>query len=269
MTIAIDGHVHIYSDFSTSRFFDAAWENCSKLSSGQGLPTSPDCALFLTEGGENNVFKTLWQMAESQDQVSVDSFRFLRTGESNSLIVEKGDKRMFFFAGRQHVSQENIELLSLFSKHKINDRSLPLAELAQTVADNGGVVVLPWGVGKWFGKRGDVVKRLLTSDRNIPLFCGDNGNRPLLWPTPSLLRFARKNHIPILSGSDPLPLASHCNRVASFGTLLLQGKLPKSHPAASLRDQLSKVENLREFGSRYNPVRFFCDQLRINLFNRR
>ncbi len=143
-----------------------------------------------------------------------------------------------------------------------------MPELAQSVADNGGVVVLPWGVGKWFGTRGEVVKNFLDSAHDFPLFLGDNGNRPSFWPTPSLFGLANEKNILLLSGSDPLPLASHCSRVATSGTLLVDGKISKSYPAASLREQLKQVKHLKEYGYRFKPVRFFYDQLRITILNR-
>jgi len=268
MSIAIDGHVHIYPNFSVSRFFDAAWENFSKLNTAHGLTVEPDCALFLTEGGENAIFEALAQRADSYASESTNKLRFQKTEEPDSLIAEKNGRYIYVFAGRQHISAENIEVLSLFSRKQITDRSLPLSELAHNIAGSDGVVVVPWGVGKWFGSRGKVVEAFLNSAHEFPMFIGDNGNRPLFWPTPSLFRVAHKKRVPLLSGSDPLPLASHDNRVATSGTLLLNGKISKSHPAASLRKQLNQVENLREFGNRLNPVRFIYDQLHINLLNR-
>jgi len=270
MSIAIDGHVHIYPNFSVSRFFDAAWVNFSKIRSEHELTAEPDYALFLTEGGESNIFGDLSKQADSYTSESTDKLRFQRTEEPDSLIAEKNGRCIYVFAGKQYISAENIELLSLFSRKQITDKSLPLSELAQSIAGNDGVVVVPWGVGKWFGKRGEVVKKFLNSAHEFPVFLGDNGNRPLFWPTPSLFRIARETRVPLLSGSDPLPLASHYNRAATSGTLLLDGKMSSSCPAASLRKQLNlnQVENLKEFGYRLAPVRFFYDQLRINILNR-
>ncbi len=70
MSIAIDGHVHLYPNFSVSRFFDAAWVNFLKLSKEGGLTAEPDYAVFLTEGGESDVFGDLSKRTDSYTTVS-------------------------------------------------------------------------------------------------------------------------------------------------------------------------------------------------------
>jgi len=263
MTIIIDAHVHIYPEFSIDCFFEAGFRNFSKIGAGKGLSETSDYVLFLTEGGEHNVFGDLCKRAESDALKAGGGLCFLKTEESETIIVKKNSQCIYVFSGRQYVSNENVELLALFSKQHIEDKSLSLADLCQAVVNDGGIAVLPWGVGKWLGKRGAVVKNLIDSSCDIPIFLGDNGNRPLFWPTPSLLRYARKKQIPILSGSDPLPLLSHCNRVASSGTILLHGELSKVKPAASLRKQLNCIQDSIEFGSRMKGIRFLCDQLQL------
>ncbi|OEU54768.1 MAG: hypothetical protein BA862_14095 [Desulfobulbaceae bacterium S3730MH12] len=272
MSIFIDAHVHIYSAFGIEQFFTAAFDNFLKASKNETLSDSASYVLALAEGEGYDVFSSLSQNAasfenKSEKQTGPDSLVFYKTAEPDSLLVCKGKETIALLAGRQHVSRENIEVISLLSSVKLEEKLMPLADLAQTVATNGGIVVLPWGVGKWFGGRGKIVRRFLDTAYDFPLFLGDNGNRPSFWPTPSLFRIAQEKHLPLLSGSDPLPLASHCNRVATSGTVLLDGKISSSHPAASLRKQLNGNENLREFGGRLNPVRFFYDQLRINLLS--
>ncbi len=270
MSIFIDAHVHIYSEFVIEQFFTAAFENFLKASKNEALSESAGYVLALAEGEGYDVFSSLSQSAvsfenKSEKQTGSDSLAFYKTAEPDSLFVCRGKETIVLLAGRQHVSRENIEVISLFSSVNLEAKMMPLADLAQTVAANGGIVVLPWGVGKWFGRRGKIVRRFLDTAYEFPLFLGDNGNRPSFWPTPSLFRIAQEKHVPLLSGSDPLPLASSCNRVATSGTVLSGGKISLSHPAASIRKQLNENENSREFGGRLNPVRFFYDQLRINL----
>lgn len=280
MPIFIDGHVHIHPDFNLNRFFAAALENFSRAAGKQDASDdNTRYVLALTEGGDCDVFSNLYQQAQavSFEEASViqpasDSFVFHKTAEANSLIVRKGNQAIILVAGRQLVSKENIELLSLFSAIKIKDKTLSLAKLAQTVADNDGLAVVPWGVGKWFGARGKVVSSLLFSNPVFPLFCGDNGNRPLLWPEPALLRQARELGVPLLSGSDPLPLASHVNRPASCGTFIRHGDVSLEYPAASLRKLLVSAKTdkleLKPFGCRTASLPFVSDQLRINLRKR-
>ena len=270
MSTFIDAHVHIYSEFDIEQFFTAAFDNFLRASKNEKLSDSAGYVLALAEGEGYDVFSSLSQNAVSfentpERQTGPDSLVFYRTAEPDSLLVCKGKETIALLAGRQHISRENIEVISLFSSVKLEEKAMSLADLAQTVAANGGIVVLPWGVGKWLGGRGEIVRKFLDTAYEFPLFLGDNGNRPSFWPTPSLFRIAHEKHVPLLSGSDPLPLASHYSRVATSGTILSGGKISLSHPAESLRKQLNRNENLREFGGRLNPVRFFYDQLRINL----
>lgn len=273
MAILIDAHVHIYPEFSISQLIEAAFINFAEVDPGNGGDTTADYALFLTEGGNYNVFADLHKRATSGDSQQEIGLHFLQTGEQNSLIVQKNRAQnnsvpkdidsMYVFPGRQYVSKENIELLGLFVTQHIEDKSLTLEELYHSVVNSGGIAVIPWGVGKWLGKRGKVLKNLLDCSLDTPFFLGDNGNRPWFWPTPGLLRYAQKKQIAILSGSDPLPLASHCNRAASSGTLLKRGELSKTHPAESLHKQLNNSIELIQFGRRMKAIRFFCDQYRL------
>ncbi len=265
MAIAIDGHVHIYPAFPMEEFFDAAFANFAEVLQRHGLSPKSDAVIFLTEGGEHDVFSTLREQAVLPDDTSPEGLRFLKTEEKDSLVAEKNGRTVYIISGRQHVSTENIELLSLFSSERIPDRSLPLADLAEQVRRCGGMVVVPWGVGKWLGKRGALVTELIDASSGSTLFLGDNGNRPLFWPAPAQFGRARKKGIHLLSGSDPLPLASHCRRVATSGSLLMEAEVSRELPAASLRKILERGEKGKEFGGRFPPCHFFYDQIRLKM----
>ncbi len=269
MSIFIDGHVHIHPQFSLDHFFAAAFDNFSKAAAKSSVPGNPLNFLALTEGRGSDVFSQLYQNDISLN----DSFELQKTEEKVSLLVRRGEQTIILIAGRQLVSRENIELLSLFSSVNVEDKSLSLFDLAQTVTANNGLAVVPWGVGKWFGARGKVVAELLNSNHPFPLFYGDNGNRPLLWPEPNLLSRVKGIGNSLLSGSDPLPLVSHCLRPASFGSLLRHhGELSLEFPAASLKQLLTPSDpgtlQLESFGQRIGSLQFLRDQLRINLRNR-
>ena len=270
MPILIDGHVHIHPEFSLDHFFSAAWTNFSRAAESNRAPGKLNYVLALTEGEGCDVFATLKEQAlssahASKDSQTATSWNFFQTTESDSLIVRKDEAAMLLVAGRQLVSKENIELLSLLSSVSIKDRSLPLDDLARAVADNGGLPVVPWGVGKWFAKRGKVVEHLLHGNHDYPLFFGDNGNRPLFWPEPTLLKQARDLHVPVLSGSDPLPLPSHTSRPGSFGALFMEDDLSTDTPLDSLRKLLTGKNEITGFGRGTGSFQFIVDQLQINL----
>lgn len=260
MPILIDGHVHIYPVFSIDRFFDAAWSNFNRAAAENGLSRNSTYVLALAESKENDAFTRFQQQTDSSS-----SLTFLSTDEPESLIACKGEMKLVLVAGRQVISKENLELLSLLSTTRIEDHTLSLAKLAQTVVDNGGLPVLPWGAGKWWGKRGRVITNLLNSNRDYPLFVGDNGNRPAFWPEPAPLRQAQEMQIPLLSGSDPLPLSSHLNKPGSSGVFIADGELSEDRPAALLRELLSSSNKLVSFGHRAGGLQFIIDQFRVNL----
>jgi len=269
MPVFLDGHVHIYPDFSLDQFLVAAWANFSRVSAANRTSAKNQFVLALTESEDFNVFDDLKQQAvaagEGEESEDTVSFSFHCTAEPQSLIVRKGDICMVLIAGRQLVSTERLELLSLFSPFSVKDRTLTLADLAETVAARGGLPVIPWGAGKWFGGRGREVRRFLHSDHGFPLFLGDSGNRPAFWPEGTLFTEARDLCTPILSGSDPLPLPSHVDRAGSFGTFIPHGLLSMEQPAASLRQLLSGEKDITRYGSRLGALRFILEQLSINM----
>ncbi len=273
MPILIDSHIHIYPGFSVDRFLDAAWDNFNRAAGEAGLLNVTDYVLLLTEGKDSDVFSELKEEAISPENYSghiadSSSFSFLRTAEPESLVACKDKVRIVLIAGRQIISLENIEVLSLFSSIKVEDRTLSLTDLAQFIADQDGLPVLPWGVGKWWGTRGKVVTDFIHSSYDHPLFLADNGNRPAFWLEPALLRQARNMGIPILSGSDPLPLASHVNRPGCCGVVLPDGELSNEYPAECMRKLLVSEKKIVLFGDRRGSLQFTIDQLRINLWNR-
>jgi len=273
MPVFIDGHVHIYPVFSVDQFLTAAWMNFSRVAAAGKITGRPQYVLALSEGEGFDVFRRFKQQAVSSDEDfegdnGSSLFNFYRTEEEDSLIARKGDACMVIVAGRQIISRENLELLSLFSSSPVKDRTLSLADLAAVVTANRGLPVIPWGAGKWLGVRGRVVGSLLDSKSDYPLFLGDNGNRPVFWPEDALLRRARHLRVPILSGSDPLPLASHVKRPGSFGGFIRQGELSLQHPIASLRQLLSGEPDITAFGSYVGSCQFIVEQLRINIGKR-
>lgn len=270
MAIFIDGHVHIYPVFDRDSFFLAAFDNFTVAVKEQQAAGENSFVLALTEGAGHDVFSELQHNAKpfesrKQEEKSPGSIHIYTTMEPNSLLVCKGDLSLILIGGRQHVSKENIEILSLGSTKVCQDRSLSLAKLCSWVADSEGVVVLPWGVGKWFGRRGEVITTFLDTAHDYPLYVGDNGNRPTCWPAVSHFSLARQKNIPMLSGSDPLPLASHTGQAATSGSFLAEGTLSQSHPAASLRQELAKGPAIESFGKRVGPLRFCIDQLRLRM----
>ncbi len=92
-------------------------------------------------------------------------------------------------------------------------------------------------------------------------YIGDNGNRPVFWPQPSLFKVAEKKGIGNLPGSDPLPFPSEEVRAGSYG-FSLSTRLDPDFPAQALKKLLfNDVSSPIRYGKRQRPLTFFLKQL--------
>lgn len=156
------------------------------------------------------------------------------TGEPASVLVEDAAMPLAIIAGRQVITEERIEVLMLGLRHAPPD-GLPLAELLQRTAGEDVITVLPWGVGKWTGRRRRLVRETLIA-RHGRVLVGDIPARPRLWSEHILIE-ADAAGIRTLSGTDPLPLLGEAARIGNFGQIVA-AQMDWDRPAASLFDAL-------------------------------
>ena len=269
MSILFDGHIHIHPAVDLNRLLDAAWQNFSAVQSRMFTDSeATSFVLLLAEGKENDVFSAMQEDTKKPPSSETESWHFQTTAESNSVLAVCEDKSIILVAGRQLISSEKLEVLSLFSRTIIPDTTYPLRTLSRMVTDDGGVPLLAWGVGKWFGKRGEIIQDFINNPA-VPLyFVGDNGNRPNFWPYPKHLTLAEQKKVPSLPGSDPLPIINHELRAGSYGAAIEKGILTTEQPAAELLQSIQSGVRLIPYGQGVGPVRFFRDQLQANLQKR-
>jgi hypothetical protein len=264
--IYFDGHVHIQENVSIDSLLDSARRNFIH----EGEQTSPGqsatCFLFLAETKKFNFFSDYKKQADAR-LITPGGWHLSATREAESLLLTHNDwqaGRIFLVAGRQIVTVERLEVLALATTSIIAD-GLSLDETVATIQNNEGLAVLPWAVGKWFGKRGATVDAFLKTAAPGRLFVGDNGGRPVFWPTPRLFLTARQRGIQLLPGSDPLPLAREELRVGSYGGWL-NGECSDDRPAADIRKLLTTgTEKVTPFGERQQVLNFFRNQLALRL----
>ncbi len=127
------------------------------------------------------------------------------------------------------------------------------------------MTVIPWGFGKWWLYRGALVEAALGRVTGPGIFLGDSAGRPQSGVRPRLFREADERGIPVLAGSDPLPLPEHAARAGSYG-FLLQGGIDPGQPAQSLKQATSE---LRTFGRRVSLAGCYREQLALRLRSRR
>lgn len=190
--------------------------------------------IIFTEGKGNNYFS---RFKKNDIPASQSPYKFENIQEGGSLLLTKNNRPCcYILPGRQIVTKEKLEVLSIASKQNIEDE-LPIEEVIKKLLDKKEIAVLAWGVGKWFFKRGKFIKDIIEKYHSPYLFLGDNSARPVFWPVPKLYHLARKYNIQILRGSDPLPFIEEARRVGSFG-FLVEGDFQADKPAESFRDIL-------------------------------
>jgi hypothetical protein len=190
-----------------------------------------------------------------------EGYRVYPTEEDESLRIQKMDgASLFLISGRQIVTAERLEVLALSTVSEIPD-DLPLEETVAAVEKDGTLPVIPWGFGKWIGRRGGILKHFMENANRPDFFLGDNGGRPAFLPEPALFPFGRERGIRILPGSDPLPYPSETGRAGSFG-FALRVSLDPGRPAHGIRTVLADHATCPEpYGRLETPFRFLRNQI--------
>ncbi|MCL4183315.1 MAG: hypothetical protein KJ011_07690, partial [Burkholderiaceae bacterium] len=83
--------------------------------------------------------------------------------------------------------------------------------------DAGALVILPWGAGKWWGARGRLVH--IACERfagRAGFLLGDSAARPHGWRLPAGLAAAQRAGVPVVCGTDPMPVSGEEGRVGSY-----------------------------------------------------
>lgn len=264
--IYFDAHVHIQKNHSIDVLFDSARHNfCRKMQ--QSSPDRPAFFLLLSEAKNCNYYADLKKEADSHRFITPGGWRIAATGEQESLLLSREDwstGRLFLLAGRQIVTAEKLEVLALATPAIIADHQA-LHETVEAVRRQKGLAVLPWGAGKWLGKRGKIIERYLETVSAEGLFVGDNGGRPVFWPTPRPFIAAGTRGIKLLPGSDPLPLPEEELRVGSYGGRV-EGNCSNDYPAAEFRKLLTTpAQTITPFGRRLGTWQFIRNQLALRL----
>ena len=264
--ILADGHVHLHDCFNTEQVLDSAGENFQRVATQKFNQENFTGVLFLTEVDQAHQFEGFRNQLVNQPEIKFGKWIIGQTQEEVSLLACQADsnQKIILIAGHQIVTNENMEVLALLINKKVKS-GLSLEETVEKIASAGGIPVLPWGVGKWIGSRGKILQNFL-ANYDSSVFClGDNGGRPSFWQRPSYFKQAEAKGWRILPGTDPLPLASECDRPGSFG-FAIQGSISSATPGADIKQILLDSQiPIAAYGSLENPVRFVRNQVAIRL----
>ena len=263
----VDAHVHIHQSFEVQEFLNAAARNFS-LYSSQSL-SERDCrfVLCLTECQGINKFETM-SMQLAKPEPREGQWTYQRSPDKECIVAKHENYgNIFIVAGRQIVTAEGLEILALGSIEQWNDGQA-ISDVIDSVVSSGAIAVLPWGFGKWLGRRGRIVESLIDEYGGGALYLGDNSGRPGIMPDPAAFRMARGKGTRILPGSDPLPFASEFDRAGSFG-FYVDDVTDRDGVWAGLNAMLQKGDGvLHHYGSLESPLRFVRNQIAMQYITR-
>jgi hypothetical protein len=236
-SLLVDGHVHVHACFDEAVFLHAAEQNLRTAVEGF-------LVLMLAEITGHDVFAR-WRAGQCAWPVQP-------TAEDCSLRLAD---RLLVIAGRQVVSAEGVEVLAQCTAAHFADGQ-PLDETIREILAAGALAVLPWGVGKWLGRRGELVAEAAA---RYPVLLGDNAGRPALWPFPARLR-----GLPVLPGTDPLALPSQQAVVGSYG-FALTAPIDPDYPARSICQALTDRTPVTPQGRRVSLLTFLRQQIGLRI----
>lgn len=266
--ILVDAHVHIHDCFNLGTLLSSAYENFRIEALRRKAADEFTGVLILTETSKHNWFSRLSACADAGTALADETgggWHFFHTNEVCSLLARSGGGRhLILLAGRQIVTEEKLEVLALATRRNFQDGT-PVRDLILAINECGAIPVLPWGVGKWLGRRGQILQSLLTSSDRPEFFLGDNGGRPIFWPRPAMFQVAERLGMRVLPGSDPLPLPLEELRCGSFG-FAIEGVVSEERPHADIKRLIEdSTAEILSFGNLEKPLRFIRNQLQLRL----
>jgi hypothetical protein len=261
----VDPHAHYYAAYGPAAFLDAARDNLSRAAAlveagGPPSPPLPTLALVLLDIRAGHCFVD-WR--DGGVPVAGWTRHTLPDDPAAVRFADAAGHGVTLIAGRQLVSAEGLEVVVIGTTEAIAD-GLPVRDYLVSYASSLPVM-LPWGVGKWLGRRGRLVCDLLDGAGLPPFMLGDNAGRPWIWRGTAQFSRAVPRGIRILPGSDPLPIRRHADRVGRSGCMLpvdLSGPRPSQ---ALVNALLAPGTPMRRFGRQSSIGEFVWDQLVLRL----
>jgi len=208
-TTILDTHLHLYPCFDLPLAFNQFLDNTAGLGGAQTARVA-----CLAERFDCNYYDSI-----ASGQTLLDGFT---PGDSQdgqiTLTRDKDLLSLSLLPGRQVISSEKIEILALGCPQRIEDGQ-PALDVIYQIMQLGHVPVLPWSPGKWFGARGELIKRLIGELKAGDFLIGDTPLRPYGWTTPRLMKSAQNKGFSIVAGSDPLPFSGEENWLGAYCTV--------------------------------------------------
>ncbi len=255
----IDTHVHLRGSHDPAAVLDGAVAHMDRHLSRLGAQSGM-CVLMLSESADEHGFDRL-----AASERPVGRWLFDSEGEPMSLVGTRDDeRRVVLIQGQQIATANGLEILTLACDTRIPDNE-PIRDSLEQALTLNALVVLPWGFGKWSGKRKGLVLDLLNEFGPRGVALGDSAARPMGLPDGPIFARARELGVPILPGTDPLPIAPHQKRAGRYA-LWLEDRLDSWTPAADLRERLSEpLPGDSTIGRRDGVIGSVASQIRLRI----
>jgi hypothetical protein len=244
----IDTHCHYYPRSTDEIFFTALVRNLHRQSLQYQQASLGICLL---DFADTQYFQRL------ADPAGGFPFSITRLDDQSLGLAIEGH-HLSVFCGRQLVSAEGLEVILYGCREEVCS-GRPILDYIEEYQQQY-LVALPWGVGKWFGRRGKIMSQLLSEEHGFVL--GDIASRPAWWSAVPQFSQASRQSVPILAGSDALPVPAFLQRLGSYGSLF-PGELKQCQQWIDLVKQ--KRESFRPFGRQVSTAGFLSDQLLLRL----
>jgi hypothetical protein len=261
--LLVDAHVHLHAGFDEVGFFDATLANFGRAAEALRVRAPWAGILVLTEIAGTDRFGRLLQLSDSG---LGGGWRVETTSEATSVRLRCAQQPTVInvVAGRQIQTAEGLEVLAFPHRGPLPDGQ-SIRDVIHRVSASGALSVIPWGFGKWWGRRGHTVDALLTQEPRLPFFLADTGHRPARMPRPPQLTKSERLGRPTLTGSDPLPLKGEESRAGSC-CFRLSMSSSMDRPALRLTEAIAALnDSPPNFERRVGFGRFGTTQLAMQL----
>jgi hypothetical protein len=264
----VDTHVHLHACYALERSLQAAYEHFVRASASWPGSTCSGVLCLAEDVGENAFERLVDRNPGSRIEAGPDDWTSLETEDPAALIVRSSSRgEMIVVAGRQCPTRDGIEIL-LPGRRTGPKPTCSFREAVESALEDEGPILIPWGFGKWSGRRRRLVAEVLQNADPGRVLLADSGNRPRVLPDPNLLTKARMAGRPVPAGSDPLPFKSEENRAGSYGTAL-HHKVLRSNPTRGVLRALQDADaHVGIFGDLESTARFVRNQVRMQLRKR-
>ena len=256
----VDAHVHFHRPGLVALTLRAALDNFTIVT---GRAQGCAGALLLAQARHERVFE--WLCAHPR----ADEWTFELSADEPQTIIATGldGRSLAIINGRQVRADCGLEVLAIGTCESFDDCG-SFDDVLTRVGRSDALPVIPWGFGKWSGRRGRLVQTALARSDRRRLCFGDNGGRPQAWREPRILTQARAAGFRVLPGSDPFPFGRDYRRVGRYG-LRLGIEPPGAGLWRAIRTRLTGDSPMPEsYGTRLDPARFAFNNLGIQLTRR-